>query len=402
MNIASEFPSAYPSAMRVRSFTRLESQNLRLLNAAGIESVPLFLTPTGFKKSICDATSKMREFFKTHEFHDYEAQRQGQDNKVFRDIDFLSGNGIFKLQMSLYRPNTKNGDPRFWVGGWRNEVEGEHVLAFFFDGGKICALNLSTADFSAPFFKQYLSKHSSHADSVSAELLERLRELAKSPIPSSGRGDTFIGRDLEHALGIPINSNPAPDYNGIELKSKRDRSATRDTLFAQVPDWDLSALKSSADILTHFGYQRGGDLKLYCTVSARTPNSQGLLLSVNEAERLLWEKHRNNGGDEKVVAWELGKLEHKLSEKHNETFWIKAESIQRGGREWFLLKSATHTHAPNIPQFSRMLAIGDVTVDHLIKRKTNGRVNEKGPLFKVASAKREELFLGEPKEYLLI
>ena len=56
--------------MNTRPLTAKESQNLAVLNAAGIESVPLFLSATGYRKSICDATDPMRAFLLKHSIHD--------------------------------------------------------------------------------------------------------------------------------------------------------------------------------------------------------------------------------------------------------------------------------------------------------------------------------------------
>ncbi|MDD3544990.1 MAG: MvaI/BcnI family restriction endonuclease, partial [Kiritimatiellae bacterium] len=67
----------------------------------------------------------------------------------------------------------------------------------------------------------------------------------------------------------------------------------------------------------------------------------------------------------------------------------------------FYLKSVTHTRNPNVPQFSRLLSDGSITLDHLIKRRPSGGVTEKGPQFKLAPNKFSELFLGEPKHYRL-
>ena len=46
-------------------------------------------------------------------------------------------------------------------------------------------------------------------------------EYPKGFVPSimNIRADTAVGRTLETALGIPINSAKEPDYRGIELKS---------------------------------------------------------------------------------------------------------------------------------------------------------------------------------------
>lgn len=389
--------------MNTRPLTAKESQNLAVLNAAGIESVPLFLTATGYRKAICDATDPMRAFLLKHSIHDYSTQRQGQDNKVTRQIEFLAENGMRFMNMALYRPITKQGDPRFWVHGWKAFVDADNVLAFFFDNGSLCIANLSTVNLAVPAITAWLNRRIAQSERISKELLSRLYKLAGRPLPATCSGDTAIGRAVETALGIAINSSKNPDYKGIELKVKRERtSANRNGLFTCVPDWTLSNIKDFKTFLNRFGYQRDDAFKLYCTVSTKSPNSQGLLLSLADADRYLWENVRKNGKDERLMVWPLSKLEGRLTSKHKETFWIKADSVRdNSGRELFYLKSVTHTRNPNVPQFSRLLSDGSITLDHLIKRRPSGGVTEKGPQFKLAPNKFSELFLGEPKHYRL-
>jgi hypothetical protein len=392
--------------MNTRLLSAQESENLAVLNAAGIESVPLFLTPTGYEKSICDATDPMRAFFTKHGIHDYSTQGQGPENKIFKQVQFLSESGMRPMKISLYRPVTRRGDPRFWVYGWKDFIDADSVLSFFYDSDfdSLCIVNLSSVNPASPAVQNYLNRHAKQANLISNELLAKLRKLAGTLLPATCNGDTAIGRAIETALGIPMNSSKTPDYKGIELKSKRSLArATRNGLFACVPDWTLSNLKNFRVFLDRFGYRRDTDFQLYCTVSIRKPNSQGLLLSLQDADRFLWENSRKNGNDEQLLVWPLSRLEDRLAIKHRETFWIKADSTRdNGGREMFSVKSVTHTRNPNVPQFSRLLADGSITVDHMIKRCPSGAADEKGPLFKLARGKLPELFLGEPQEYNLI
>ena len=75
-----------------------------------------------------------------------------------------------------------------------------------------------------------------------------LKKIAGNPIPSMVNADTSVGRTLETALGIDINSSKLPDYKGIELKSFRANKGNRKNLFAQVPNWKISKFKRSAEI----------------------------------------------------------------------------------------------------------------------------------------------------------
>lgn len=205
------------------------------------------------------------------------------------------------------------------------------------------------------------------------------------------KADTAIGRTLETLLGININSSKKPDYKGIELKSYRDKRGNRKSLFTQVPDWNLSKFKSSAEILNEFGYERGNDFKLYCTVSSLVRNSQGLSLRLDSKINHLLENSINPAiGD--FVVWQLETLHKRLLEKHNETFWIAADSVFIDGKEHFRFKKAEHTKKPIVTQFDILLEQGIITLDHLIKRKLNGSVVEKGPIFKIKPNALDLLF----------
>ncbi len=310
---------------------------------------------------------------------------------------------------SVYRPKTKGGDPRIWFYDFRGYANANDVCAVFAHDGIIHVLNLTASTIARDigegvvtsetvFFTELLRA----AIAVAQELLGKLETIASQGLVEAVcSGDTAIGRSLEAALGVPINSSKAPDYLGIELKSGRAGIAGREnraTLFACVPDWDLSRCKSSKQILDEFGYERGDQFKLYCTVSSRAPNSQGLIFDIETAERWLRERCVTPPARE-VVIWRLDRLERALSAKHKETFWIKADSVWKGNREFFRLRSVTHTRDPNVPQLERMLLDGTVTMDHLIKRKGSGGAAEKGPLFKIVRSRIPELFLGEPQLY---
>jgi hypothetical protein len=390
--------------MNWRPLKEAESARLKLLNEAGLKSVVLFVTATGLSKSILDATEPMRHFFVGENYHDYTLQSKGESAKVQKRAVIVNASHNFETNVSLYRPLTKDGDPRYWIYGLKAHGADGDAFAIFFIDGTLHTLNLTRTpidhdDDESPIIK-LLWPLLSAVNSVSEELIGRLRELsARGPLRAVCSGDTAIGRSIEQALDIEINSSPNPDYKGIELKSARN-SPTRSTLFACVPDWSLSACKSSLEILERFGYQRGNDFKLYCTLSTQRTNSQGLRLRMDEAMRWLKEVRISNP-EEQVAIWRLEQLEEKLKQKHPQTFWIKAISERRSDGEWFHLQSVIHTKNPNTPQLERLLGDGTVTVDHLIKRTAAGGAQEKGPLFKIPKGRIGELFYGEPKRYRL-
>ncbi len=392
-----------------RPFTVQEQNNVLVLREFVTDIAFLYLTSTGLKKSILDAVLPVRTLLKAQEIHDFNAQEQGRDNKVVKRVALLNDIFIEEVNATLYRPQTKNGDPRIWFSSINKKASPNDILALFAVDGVLHALNL-TQSHLYEMRKQgvetetikFLSKLVLDANRVSEGLLNRLRKIAQAgPLESVCEGDTAIGRTVESALGLKINSSPKPDYYGIELKSASGKSTNRSVLFAQVPDWDISRFKSSRELLDAFGYSSNdGAFRLYCTLNIAKPNAQGLQLKFIKKEEQLAEIYVRSKFQD-VVLWRLDTLHRRLHEKHRETFWIGADAVKRHNREFFTLKSVRHTRCPSTAQFDSLLETGKISVDHLIKRALNGKVNEKGPLFKLHKADIPSLFLAETKDYTL-
>lgn len=383
----------------MRQLTELEINRIKLLTEKSVELCLIEPTGTGLEKSIMDATGSVRSFLKSNKIHDFELQQQGQESKILIDSYFISPDSLIKSVASLYRPNTKNGDPRIWFKGLGSYSNANDILAVISFGRELYVLNITQFDLSKFIeskisnpLQELVNQINHNSNEVSKELLILLNKIAsRGPVPAMLEADTSIGRTLETLLGIDINSSKKPDYKGIELKSFRDKRGNRKNLFAQVPDWSLSKFKSSTEILNAFGYNRGDEFKLYCTVSAKVRNSQGLKLKIdNEISQLIENSDKSGAGD--FVVWGLDTLHKRLLEKHNETFWIAADSIILDGKEHFQYKKVEHTKKPIVSQFDILLEQGIITLDHLIKRKPSGSVVEKGPIFKIKPNSLDLLF----------
>lgn len=377
----------------------LLAKNRAYFASVGIEYSMFEPTATGLKKSILDATRPVRSHFEIEGFHNFDKQGQGDDHKIIKDAFFVFPNSIKPSRVSLYRPKSKKGDPRMWFRGLGDFANPADQIAIVIFEDALYLFNFSQCDIesldSTSSISIFLSQYLISKNSIADELLLKLKEIAKAPIKCTVVGDTAIGMAIELALGIPANSSKKPDYKGIELKGGRGKK-TRSNLFAQVADWNISPLKSSAEILDKYGYARGEEFKLYCTLSTQKANSQGLSFLYDEAADLLIEKDRGNNI---VAVWPGNILRSRLLEKHNETFWIQATSRKIDGIEHFDLHSVTHTRRPLVSQLLPLIQAGVITMDHLIKRKGKSAA-EKGPLFKIN--KRDLLFLfPEPKHYSL-
>ena len=383
----------------MRQLTSIEIDRIKILTENSVELCLIEPTETGLVKSIMDATGSVRNFLKSKKIHDFGLQNQGQESKVLIPSKLIDTDKNINSLASLYRPNTKNGDPRIWFKGLGNYSRANDILGIIEFEGTLYVLNITQIDLEKLLnstinnpLKELIEEINHISNEVADELLILLNKIAsQGPVPAMLKADTAIGRTLETLLGIDINSSKKPDYKGIELKSYRDKKGNRKNLFAQVPDWSLSKFKSSAEILDNFGYSRGEDFKLYCTVSALVRNSQGLTLKLDsKINQLLENSDKANIGD--FIAWNLETLHNRLLEKHNETFWIAADSIIIGNKEHFQFKKVEHTRKPIVTQFDILLEQGIITLDHLIKRNSTGKVIEKEPIFKIKPNALELLF----------
>lgn len=388
------------------------NNNKKVLTQLAIEFSIFEPTKTGLKKSILDATQVVRTHFEITNFHHYDLQGQGASEYGIKKTAFLlTSEKQIPTTVSLYRPKTKKGDPRMWFSGLPNFTYAGAQIAIVIHNDCAYLIDLSSVNLSLELesttsqLKKFVDDYLSENNAIANELLNKLKELAKTPIKATHVGDTAVGMSIEDALGIQANSSKLPDYKGIELKSGRNAEKNRTTIFAQVAEWEISPYKKSAEILDRFGYFREDDFKLYCTISTRKPNSQGLIFKVEEDVLQEWCAEHEDGRNifkEHVASWSGKLLRKRLKEKHSETFWIEAKSQFIDDIEYFQLISVTHTKAPLLNQLMPLLENGTITMDHLIKRSAkNGRVSEKGPLFKINSRDLGLIF-PEPVKYSLL
>lgn len=382
----------------------LLAENRRFLAKRGIEHAIFEPTVTGLKKSILDATQVVRTYFELANFHFYDQQAQGTEHKILKEAYLLSSDSKKLSRMSMYRPETKTGDPRMWFSGLGAFAPAGAQIAIVIYKDTPHLIDLTRCRLSQSMevgdeVGRFLSAYCEASGAVAMELLARLKEVARKPLKALGVGDTAVGMAVEAVLGIAANSSKTPDYNGIELKSGRG-GKNRATLFAQVADWGRSPCASSREILDSYGYERDGVDKLYCTISAQKPNSQGLYFKYVERDDDLWELHQEGA---RVAVWSGDTLRECLKKKHAETFWIKVEAEIIDSVEHFNLKSVVHTRAPLLNQLMPLIESGVVTMDHLIKRTAGAkpRVSEKGPLFKMNKRDLALLF-PDPVEYSLV
>lgn len=312
------------------------SQFIPLFANSSVPVAFLVPTPTGFGKSIMDATSPVRELFKNTGIHDYNFQNQGTDSKVLIQSYFVYSDHLVPTYASLYRPITKKRDPRIWFKDLKHYCQPYNLLALIIINDNIYVINLSNPTVQSSLFEEgfvysILVTASQKELQISHELLNRIQEIHNLGfIPSVTLGDPGVGDTLEHALGIERNNKRTPDYKGIELKASRItrngtvRQTIRSTLFTKVPDEGMTY----RDIVDHYGKiqtPRGktiARLQLYETCRVSRPNAYDLVLEIDHKKDQLRILHQEERLRKFVSAWHMDTLKQALLTKHHETFWL--------------------------------------------------------------------------------
>ena len=388
-------------------------QFLPMFADIGISVAFLVPTPTGYDKSIMDAIGPVRALLKDEGIHDYEVQRQGPEAKQMWESYFVTADGLSETEASLYRPITKKGDPRIWFKNLRRYCKPCNLLSLFIYENKIYVINLSNAAVrnslnQKGFVYDFLQQIKYNKQSVALELLRKIKNIHNwGFLPSITSGDPGVGDTLEHALGIERNNSKSPDYKGIELKSTRltrhgsVRNSTRSTLFTRVPDAGMS-YREVVETYGKWQIPRGSTiarLQLYETFTTQRVNSYGLKLEINtDADRLDMLYVQQERLRKYVSSWQMDNLKSALLLKHHETFWVKAQSEDHNGREYFRYDKVLHTKKPNASLLVPLIESGKITLDLAAHFKEDGKWRDHGMLFKM-KPEDIKLLLGEPIEY---
>ena len=386
---------------------------LPIFAATGVPVAFLVPTPTGYEKSIMDATGPVRELLKGQRIHDYEKQEQGPENKVIIHSYFVGNRGLAETSASLYRPITKKGDPRIWFANLKRYCKPCNLLALIIIQKQICVINLSDPSISFSlmnkgFVYDILLEAVHKEKQIATELLNKIISIHNQGyLPSITPGDPGVGDTLENALGISRNNAKTPDYKGIELKTTRltkhgeKRQETRTTIFTKVPDEGLT-YRGIVDAYGKWQIPRGETeprLQLYETLRASRPNAYGLLIEVtSQTDRLNLLFQEENKHNKYVSAWLMEKLQEALLIKHHETFWVKAQSIDYDNKEYFRYDRVLHTKNPNASLLPPLFESDKITIDLAAHYKPDGKWRDHGVLFKMTQDDLPLLF-GEPIEY---
>ena len=363
------------------------------------------MTKTMLDKSIIDASQSIRTILLEEGIVDYSELSQGE--KSIKNVLVLNNNDLEERKVSYYRPETKMGDPRFWVYELKNVARVGDLIYFTVFQEKLLVITLKGGENFENIIKALFD--GGDDESVLNELLEKIGVIKnKGWVLSANPNDSAdkdVGETLERELNLTINNLRTADYKGaIEIKCKRLKSKTRSGLFAQVPNWDLSKYSSAVDFLLNYGIASPNHPEyktLYVTVKRDPPNGQGFRFFLDESRECLVQLNVLARPSEEMCVWQYSNLRKRLFEKHPQTLWIVADEKMDAGQTFFRYTSIVLTKRPLFTQFLFLVDKSIITMDwthRVLPNRT--KYNDHGFLFKIGTKDRGKLF-GESKELII-
>lgn len=217
------------------------------------------------------------------------------------------------------------------------------------------------------------------------------------------KGSTGVGATFEHLLGIEENDLEFPDFDGIEIKTKRDNSISYTSLFNYTPEgphyYEIDRLRNK------YGYL---DYKLrkylvinnsiFCNKKTPIGYKYYFLLKVDRAKQKIFlyvfDIHMNLL--ENDVYWDFDTLEEKLYRKLNFVAFVSAKNKFIDGNEYFYYHKLTIYKIKNFNTFIDLIEKGIVTIKFKIgvyyEGKKIGQIHDRGTSFDIKGYNFNKLF----------
>ena len=222
-------------------------------------------------------------------------------------------------------------------------------------------------------------------------LIEKLKGIAAMGwIPNARKGNAGgIGNTLEDLLGIKENNLPIPNAAEWELKAQRLNSTSLCTLFHIEPS-PRAVRFVPLVLLPKYGWAHKEDGKKYPkgemsfrqTIHGQSPSDRGFMVVIDRKERKILISFNANKVDSRHKEWlasvkkrvGLGELnpqpywgfddlEHKAGTKLPNTFYVQAEVMTKGKKEFYKYTKVKMLQKFNFGGFLKALEEGKILVD---------------------------------------
>lgn len=222
-------------------------------------------------------------------------------------------------------------------------------------------------------------------------------------VKATRSGPTGIGKTFEDLLGKKEDTLELPDYNGIEIKTKRGYSRSYTTLFGATPkgkqEFEIQRLRKA------YGYpdlvyknQKLLNVSVQANCSTLVGGRFLFKLEVDyEKEKVfLLVMDKNRYLLEKKSYWEFSVLKEKLERKIKYLALVKAWPNTINGEEYYKYYDIDFYHLKNFEEFLKLIEDGTIRITFKIgifkKGVRAGELHDRGTGFEIQEIDMPKLF----------
>ena len=210
--------------------------------------------------------------------------------------------------------------------------------------------------------------------------------MKNKEVPVRENDDGYFGRVFERDMGVKENNSSGPDLaeDGIELKSKKAGSKSRDTLFSKEPIYDTDNLfRGSSDLLDVYKNSKG-KLNSVMRFGKENMNNRGFYLdrSVDGNNLYIFNASRKAPLARWSVLDLLDKAEGKLPNINKAIFSDEENYVQNEYRDFSKEK------------FEKLLFSGAIVVEFRMRdgELSGKKAKNRGTAFRINPERLKELY----------
>lgn len=223
-------------------------------------------------------------------------------------------------------------------------------------------------------------------------------------IESQRKGSTGIGQTLEFLLEKKEDRAPLPDYEDIEIKTKKYGSHSYTTLFSLTPKSEKTEYEINR-LVTKFGYPdktlkeyKVLNTEIYANQKNLVANRYYFQLEINRREKRIYLKvlNWNNTINEKEAYWNFSELEKRLNTKLRKLAVVHALKKNYMEKDYYKYYRIDFYLLKNFDTFLELLESDIIQVKlkvGVIKSGENkGKLHDYGTSFDINELNFEKLF----------
>lgn len=235
------------------------------------------------------------------------------------------------------------------------------------------------------------------------ELKKKIDNIKKRGwIPCAKKNYGSVGIKLEELLKINTNNFEIPDYNGIEIKTKKSLKETEITLFSSAPDSYLYEIKRLHSLYA-YPYNSNPNFKVLNKTITQGKltyiyNNVYFTLKVNRQKEIvslvvLDDKFHSIDSN---TSWSFDLLKEKLERKLKYLCFVHADTYYSNSQLYVKYTNDTYYKLKSFERFIDLIEDGKISVTFRIgvfnSGRKKGQIHDHGTTFSIEEKDLEKLF----------